>query len=399
MSILHTPEFTPYIPAVLRHNSHGYVVEYYFHNPITSCNERRTIKLNRARKRYTCVRDFKEYVNTVICTLNAKLAGGWSPLGEAECTREYYPMSQIIDQYKEEKKAELSKTTMFAYNSFCDRLKTWLEINYPLCNCSLFNRVLAVKFLEHVWRGESAVKNKSRKITQRDDDHVTERTYNNNLKLGRALFTWCIEKCYAKENPFEKIRPKHEKRKQRTIIPKETREKIDNYFAQNNPAMRILGRLVYTSLLRPIEASRVRVGQINFDRHCIAMPPDQTKNGRERYSRMDAALESMLREYIAGAPSTDYLFGSNTWQCGSSPKNSHSFSKAWNAMREDLKLPMEYQLYSLRDSGIHDLLLDGVANLDVMHAAGHSDLKMTTRYADHIDDAMIARINNQASGF
>ena len=129
------------------------------------------------------------------------------------------------------------------------------------------------------------------------------------------------------------------------------------------------------------------------------MPPDQTKNGRERYSRMDAALESMLREYIAGAPSTDYLFGSNTWQCGSSPKNSHSFSKAWNAMREDLKLPMEYQLYSLRDSGIHDLLLDGVANLDVMHAAGHSDLKMTTRYADHIDDAMIARINNQASGF
>ena len=68
-------------------------------------------------------------------------------------------------------------------------------------------------------------------------------------------------------------------------------------------------------------------------------------------------------------------------------------------MRKALKLPMIYQLYSLRDSGIHDLLIDGVANLDVMHAAGHSDLKMTTRYADHIDDEMISRINNQASGY
>lgn len=68
-------------------------------------------------------------------------------------------------------------------------------------------------------------------------------------------------------------------------------------------------------------------------------------------------------------------------------------------MRDALKLPTKYQLYSLRDTGIHDLLLDGVADIDVMHAAGHSDLSMTTRYADHIDDDLIARINDKAGGY
>ena len=48
---------------------------------------------------------------------------------------------------------------------------------------------------------------------------------------------------------------------------------------------------------------------------------------------------------------------------------------------------------------ISDLMHDGVADIDVMHAAGHSDLSMTTRYADHIDDGLIARINDKAGSY
>ncbi|MBQ4395864.1 MAG: tyrosine-type recombinase/integrase [Paludibacteraceae bacterium] len=397
MSILNTHEFTPYVPAVLRKNSHGYVIEYYFYNHLSGEQERRTIKLNRIRARYASMRDFKEYVNIVICKLNLKLAGGWSPIGSTN-TREFVPMTQILEQYIKEKQSELAKNTMFAYRSFCDRLSAWIDEKYPMCNCSLFTKVLAINFMEHIWSGESAVKNKTKKCTQKVE-HVSERTYNNNLKLGRAFFAWCIEKCYAKENPFDSIKPKRERKKMRTIIPKDIRLKIDAYFASKNPGMRIVCRLVYTSLLRPVEVTRVQVKQILYDRSCIFMTPDKTKNGNQRVGRMDEELSQLLHEHLVGAQSTDYIVSNNSWTYGRSPKNSHAFSIEWDKMRGELGLPREYQLYSLRDSGIHDLLLEGVVDLDVMHAAGHSDLSMTTRYADHLDDELIARINSKAATF
>lgn len=398
MSLLQSPEFSPYTPAILRHNSHGYVVEYYFYNPYLGDKERRTIKLNRVRNRFATLREFREYANSVVGKLNIKLASGWSPAGDVKNTREYVPMGQILTQYITEKKSEVAKNTMFAYSSFCDRFRSWLDANYPDCNCAMFNRVLAVKFMEFVWTGESSIRNKSRKFNQMEG-HVTERTYNNNLKLGRAFFSWCIEKCYAKENPFEAIKPKREKQKQRTIIPAEARKQIDAYFGQNNPSMQIICRLVYTSLIRPIEVSRIKVEQLLFDKQCIKLPPEQTKNGRGRYSRMDDELMQLLRIHIKDANPTDFLFGSNTWKCAKEAMNSHTFGKAWNDMRQKLKLPSQYQLYSLRDSGIHDLLIAGVVNLDVMHAAGHSNLNMTTKYADHIDDAMIQRLNEKAQKY
>lgn len=397
MSESHALEFTPYVPAVLRKNCHGYVIEYYFTNA-NGVSERRTIKMNRIRSRCRNAAEFKQYVQNVICNLNIRLANGWSPVGEVQNTREFVQLSVIIEQYMREKESELSSSSLPAYRSFTGRLKEWIDVQYPRCNCALFTKLMAVQFLDYLWSGKSARKNVGKKKAQ-GAEHISERAYNSNLKLGRAFFSWCINKCYAKENPFETVKPKRTKQKTRTLIPIEDRTRIDAYFAEHNQAMRLMTRLVYTSLLRPIEATRVRVNQIRWDRNCIVMPCEQTKNGKERIGRLDEELKAMLQKYLKGAKATDYLFCWRNWSYGSSPKNSQMFSKEWMKMRDALKLPTKYQLYSLRDTGIHDLLLDGVADIDVMHAAGHSDLSMTTRYADHIDDDLIARINDKAGGY
>lgn len=68
-------------------------------------------------------------------------------------------------------------------------------------------------------------------------------------------------------------------------------------------------------------------------------------------------------------------------------------------MRAVLKLPREYQLYSLRDSGINNLLKADATDLDVVQIVGHSDLSMTFRYANHIDESLIERINKIAPEF
>lgn len=62
-----------------------------------------------------------------------------------------------------------------------------------------------------------------------------------------------------------------------------------------------------------------------------------------------------------------------------------AYTKAWMNMRRELKLPDTMQLYSLKDTGITNMLENGVPAIDVMKQAGHHDLSMTTQYANHKD--------------
>ena len=214
--------------------------------------------------------------------------------------------------------------------------------------------------------------------------------------MGRGVFTWAVEHCYLSENPFAKIKKKREGEKTRTIIPAEDRTRIFNYFKENNPAMCIIMQMVFTSLIRPIEITRIQVEDIDFVNHCIHLPGTKTKNGKSRDSRMDALLEQMLLEHTKHAKPTDYLFADKSWKCGKQTMSQHSFTNTWIDMRDEMKLPKEYQLYSLRDSGINSMLEEGIPALDVMQAAGHSDLSMTTRYGNHKNPNLIKKLNNAA---
>ena len=155
-------------------------------------------------------------------------------------------------------------------------------------------------------------------------------------------------------------------------------------------------QMVFTSLIRPIEITRIQVEDIDFENHCIHLPGSKTKNGKSRDCRMDEHLEGMLKKHVNGANPTDYLFADKIWKCGSNSISQHTFTNVWIDMRDTLNLPKEYQLYSLRDTSINNMLLEGITPLEVMQAAGHSDLSMTTRYANHKNPNLIKKLNNAA---
>lgn len=401
-----------YVPAELKHNSKGWYIEYYKLNPITNTLERVRLMMNRERKRYSNLTEFRVQANAIVLQINNQLAAGFINLQQpaynigattnndfaGDNVRYYTPLVEVIDLYENDRKHELTATTMCSYSCFCKQFKAWIQKNYPTMTASMFTQVHANMYMEFVLEGNNS---KGKKLVRKKikEDRVSPRTYNNNIKLSRALFSWAMEKSYVRPNPFERLKTKEEQGKERTIIPKEDRDKITAYFRENNPAFIIVMQLVYTSLLRPVEITCVKVGQINFEQHCIEMKGSQTKNGKSRNSRMDAALEKLLRKHIAGACADDYLFESKTWRPGKKPVASHTFTTVWEWIRDALHLLKEYQLYSLRDSGINNLLVAGANDLDVMQAAGHSDLKMTTRYANHIDNDMIKRINKIAPKF
>lgn len=57
------------------------------------------------------------------------------------------------------------------------------------------------------------------------------------------------------------------------------------------------------------------------------------------------------------------------------------------------------KLYSLRDSGIVQLLQDGVSPEEVMKQAGHSSLEITTVYVKYANPGASEQIKNKASVF
>lgn len=246
----YSKEFHQFLPATLHHNCDGWQIEYYAYNPIAGKMDRKRILVNRLKKRYSN-REFKVIVGQMITTINNKLAGGWSPFGESENVRYYTFLSDVMRLYIEEKSKELKPDSLRSYKSFCKIFGVWCEQHVPKCHCVLFNRTLAIRYMDYVY----------------NDRKVSARGYNNQLKMARAFFSWAVEKCYCKENPFEHIKTKCEKEKKRILIPQETRMQIKRYFEQKRPNFIIVLELIFTSLLRPKEVSRVQIKQVNIFCH------------------------------------------------------------------------------------------------------------------------------------
>ena len=139
---------TEFLPAQLKHNSHGWYIEYQTFNPNMGKMQRFRTHVNVLRNHYHRLADFKAHCNGIINTINAKLAGGWTPVGENQNARYYTPISAVINAYLAEKQDELRPDTMRSYKSFCTGFGRWVETTVPECQAILFNKVLAIRYLE-----------------------------------------------------------------------------------------------------------------------------------------------------------------------------------------------------------------------------------------------------------
>jgi len=374
--------FSNYVPAVLRHQKGNWQIEYYVFSPITKCLERKRIKVNRLRLHCPTLSMFKQQANEIVQSINVKLAGGWSPYGESENIRYYTKLDEVSRLYIEEKSKELKPDTLRSYKSFCNIFIAWTNEHLPGCRCIQLNKTLAIRYMDYIYI----------------DRKVTARSYNNQLKMARAFFAWAVEKCYCKENPFEHIKVKREQEKRRILIPYESRVRIRQYFMNTKPNYLIVMELVFTSLLRPKEISRVLVKQVNIQEHYIFMPGSKTKNGHARYAFLSDELCELLSPLLEGVNPDWYLL-STGYKPGLHPMDNLRYRKDWDVMRKDLNLPQEMQLYSLRDTGINNMLKAGIDPLTVMQAADHHDLSMTTRYANHVDPNLMNTLLEKAPSF
>ena len=347
---------------------------------------RRMVQLKRLLSRYKSDREKRIAAQRIADELNAKLGGGWTPLHETEDGRLYTPIAELRDKFLMAKEREgVRSSTMLNYTSFTHLFLEWCEDTGRAKKYSgTFLRADAVRYMDYILEKGNG-----------------NRSYNNTVKALRCFFNWGLEHCYCRENPFEKVKLLPKQRKKRILIDKGTRDRITDYFRTEKPQMLLVAMLVYSSAIRPKEIANIQLKHINLTKHYILIEETNAKNHKARCATITKEITRMLVHLMKRYTDTSYyLFGTGQqMDPAPRPARNNYFAKNWNKMRLELGLPMEMQLYSLRDTGLTDLLHAGVDQLTVQHHADHSSISIQNIYTDHYDPGLNERIYSNAPSF
>jgi site-specific recombinase XerD len=307
--------------------------------------------------------------------LNMKLSTGWNPYFVGEDSRLYTPLKEVAIKYLDEIKRNIRPDTCRSYTSFVSIFCEWMEKTSPNIYSSMVTHALVAKFMDYVYNERKG----------RKGEGMSNKTYNNYIKNGSAFFSWMIDKCYCKENHFTKVKSKKKENKIRILIPEETREKITKHLLTNNPNYLLMLKLIYNSLIRPKEIRGLYISDISIAKGQITVRKEVAKNGKERVVPMTPDLiKDFIKLNLQNYASNYYAFGKE-FNPSKTPLTDFYMHKYWAKMRKKLELPEEMQQYSLRDSGIFEMLKKGIDPLSVKQLADHHSLEMTTIYSNHID--------------
>ena len=379
-SQLSTFNFVTYLPATLKEYKSGCFVEYHVLNPVTSKLERKVFRLNALKNRCRTLMEFKVAANKVLCDINIKLASGWNPFTDgSKNTKQLQTLSYGLDAYITDKGRDLREASMVSYTSVAKILKDWLvEKGIGEIACIKFNVSIARQFMEDL----------------RNRPKFNNNTYNTYLKKYRAAFNWLKEHEFVNDNPFDQIKTLQKQEKMRGLIPPEARDKVINYVrTSKHPNYEIVMHLVFTSLIRPSEIERLQVRDVDLKNKCIHIPANKAKTHKDRDAALSDTCIAMLIPLLSkpGLLPTWYLINSN-YECGPEPCYHSMFKKHWMKIRKDCRLPDEMQLYSLKDSGITEMLEAGVSINQVKEAAGHADISTTNKYIGKDTEKMIEAV-------
>ena len=371
-----------YIPARLTTGKSWYI-SYYVLNPATNSLVRKRIKVNRVNP----VSERRKFARQLIHKVNVKLAEGWNPFLEQEAPKAYTKLTEALELYLKHKQKELkSKDTIRTYKSHVEILSNYI-VNIkktPDVLVISFDALQVRQYMDYLYTGRN----------------IGGKTYNNYKGIATGIWNWFIEHLYCTVNPFLTVRKMQEAKKKRQIIDVGTRTRIKDYLLRENKNEYLaMVMLCFHGLIRPKEICLLKPENIRLEDKIIFLTADMTKDKDDRIVSVSGQLLKYLEALnIESIPKDNYIF-STGFKPGKILIDSRRVGKEWSKLRTNLKFPEEYQFYSLKDSGIVQMLMDGISPIEVRNQAGHSSLEQTNEYAKYANPTGSEQIKTKASDF
>jgi len=372
--------FINYLPAELKENKEWYV-RYYALNPSSNKLEIKKIRINRIKS----IKERRKYGKKLVVEINKKLEGGWNPFVEQSSSKGYHNIYKAFDTFLNVKIKELRPQSIRTYKSNLKLFKEFLiktDTEEKMFALS-FSNGNALQFMNYMYL----------------ERNVSERRYNGMLLFCRILFNWMQQYGYVKANPFDTLKKKKEKQKTREVIPYNIRAEIKEFLQEESIEFLAILMIEFHALLRPNEILNLKISDIDLNNQTIQVQPQNAKNGKFRLSTIPDVLVEYIKQLKLEKYNSELYAFSNDLKPGKIVKNVRFTGKRWASMRKKLGFKKEYQMYSLRDTGIINLIQSGVSLEVVAKQAGHADLTITSRYALHADKSANEQIKNKSKEF
>lgn len=356
-------------PPVLHQASECYVSFTAF-CPATGKMKLKKIMLGRIKSK----RLQKEKAKQIIQRLTEKLLDGWNPWIEAESPAEYALWDDVCLKY-EAWLAKMAKEngyrfeTVASYMSYMKILKDWIadkNVHYIY----QFDRRIVGKFLDYVF-------------VERNN---TLQTRNNYLAWLKTFAKWLVTRSYVPKNPTEGFHAvmRNSYNKNRDTISQRDLTKLREYLEAKNPHFLLATYILYYTFLRPHEMSMLKIEDIKIKKQVIYVHSQNAKNHNDAVVTLPKKiLQLMIELKIFDAAGSDYLFSKN-FKPGREYRSEKFFRDYWQrVLRKELNFPERYKFYSLKDTGITNMLRQHVDTVSVRDQARHSSIEITNIYVPH----------------
>lgn len=358
-----------YTPPTLHYGRETYI-SFNAYDPAEGRMKRKRIKLNAIEPKQR-----KKYANDLIKRLTEKLIMGWNPWIGKENGTAYMLFRDCCEKYRQyiDKLLKDGTYRYETHKSLASYLKNMMDWNdkrlIPITYIYQFDKDFCVQFLDEIY-------------INRDN---TAFTHDNYLGFLRQFGHWCCQKNFLKTVPTEglSVLGRGAKKKKRKTIEPHHLNMIHDYLEKKNKHFLLASYILYYCFIRPAEMARLKIGNINLAKQTIYIEDTISKNKKDGTITLPVkVIHLMLDLDIFSSPSNYYLF-SDGFIPGRKKVSEKIFRDYWaRYVRKDLSLPDTYKFYSLKDTGITDMLRHQDV-LSVRDQARHSSILMTDTYTPH----------------
>ena len=358
-------EIKKWTPPRLHLGKESYV-DFMAYDPLSGKMKRKKIMVGRIKGR----KAQRIYADGIIQRLMEKLLGGWNPWIDSSKTAEYSKFDVVCQDYKTyisrlAKEGSLREESYISYCSYMKIFEDWAvkRVKYVF----QLDKQLMSKFLDYVFidRGNSI------------------QTRNNYLAWLRTFCSWLLQRGFVNENPTAGLVlvNKRNRVKNRTAIDGNDLKRIHAYLEDNNKYFLLACYFLHYLFVRPREMSFLRVGDISAKSCALTLHGNDTKNRKDAVLTVPKKVMALMIELkVLSEPSSHYLF-SNDFKPGEERCSEKQFRDYWNRhVRKDLGLPAKLKFYSLKDTGITNMLKSNMDVLSVRDQARHSSISITDMY-------------------
>jgi len=355
-----------YKKCVLSEGS-DWTITYYVRSPETGKLRRMRIRVNSIKQ----IRERRKVAREMMAAIDQKLVLGWNPLTEKSAPMAFCLLYEAFDAYINVKSKEMEESSVRTYVSLIKSFKEWLlkmKINEKSYANSI-SREIAAMYMNEVEQKKSP------------------KTYNNYLGFFKGMYSWMIEKGYTDCNPFEKMQKKSKKaigKKNRRMLTDEELAGVFEFLKKENKEYLAMCMMCYCCFIRPKEIALLKCKDIDLKKQLIHIDDSIAKNDNESYRTIPDEMMPALECLDLTSHPDWYLFGDHPlWDFTPSKKLvcSRKIAKYWEwHVRKACGFGMEIKFYSLKDTGITNMLAKGIPINMVQQQADHSSVAMTAIY-------------------